>query len=239
MFRFRASVGRCSFFASLPALAVGSSALAGPIWDGDYGEDAKQTPESAQVVTTDSSVLMIKGQLTGTAFQGPGDFIDMYLVRITAPTSLVISTAGGEFGGGAQFDSQLFLFRSYQGQQGQTVAAGIFANNDASATNVGAFLNSSANDDSQFTLTDPGLYFIAITSRNVTAIGQNQSPIWPGLNIPGLRSFGGFQPFGFWGGDPSANVGTYEIRLTGVSGVPAPGAVALLGLAGLAGRRRR
>lgn len=224
--------------ASLAALAS-STALAGPIWEGDLEEDAKQTPGTAQVVTTDGSVQMIKGQLTGTAFQGGSDFIDMYLVRITSPTSLLISTAGGQFGGGAQFDSQLFLFRAQQGQTGGFLAQGIFANNDASEENTGAFLNNSANDGSQFTITETGLYFIAITNKNVVAIGQNQEPIWPGLNVPGLRSFGGLAPFQIWGGTPSPDVGQYEIRLTGVSGVPAPGALALLGLAGLPSRRRR
>jgi MYXO-CTERM domain-containing protein len=239
MFRSRSSVARFSSILTIPSLALATSAFAGPIWEGDLEDDAKQTPGTAQTVTTDGSVQMIKGQLTGTAFQGGGDYIDMYLVKITAPTSLLISTAGGQFGGGAQFDSQLFLFRAQQGQTGGFLAQGIFANNDASADNVGAFLTNSANDGSQFTITETGLYFIAITNKSVTAIGDNQEPIWPGLDVPGLRSFGGLTPFQAWGGTPSPDVGQYEIRLTGVSGVPAPGALALLGLAGLATRRRR
>ena len=239
MFRFRQSVALGVLVASLPALAAGAPVLAGPIWDGDFESDAKQDPESAQVVTTEGSVLQIKGRLTGTAFQGGADYIDMYLVRITAPTILAISTAGGDFGGGAQFDSQLFLFRASQNTQGQLFAQGILASDDASASNPGAFLNNSANDGSQFTLTQTGLYFIAVTTKGVQARNPNGALLWPELGVPGLRSFAGFDLFESWTGDPSGGVGQYEIRLTGVEGVPAPGALALLGLAGLTGRRRR
>lgn len=227
------------FVVSLCSLSAASAALAGPIWDGDYQGDAKQSAESAQVVTTNGTVLMIKGQLTGSAFMGPGDFIDMYLVRITTPSILKLSTAGGDDGGFTQFDSQLFLFRANQGSQGQLSASAVFANNDASAGNLGSVLTNQANDGSQFTLTESGLYFIAITSGGVRALNPNGAPLWPNLNEPGLQSFAGFDLFQTWGGDPNPNVGAYEIRLTGIAGVPAPGAVALLGLAGLAKRRRR
>lgn len=239
MFRFRPSVARGLLVASLPALAASAPSFAGPIWDGDFEDDAKQNPETAQTVTTNGSVLQIKGQLTGTALQGPGDFIDMYLVRITAPTILSISTAGGDFGGNAQFDSQLFLFRAGMGQTGQPFAQGIFASDDASASNNGAFLNNTANDGSQFTLTEEGFYYIAITAKGVQARNPNGASMWPELDVPGLRSFAGFDLFANWAGDPSSNVGLYDIRVSGISGVPAPGAVALLGLAGLARRRRR
>jgi MYXO-CTERM domain-containing protein len=143
------------------------------------------------------------------------------------------------FGGGANFDSQLFLFRAVQTTQGQFAAQGIFANNDLSSSNRGALLTNSANDGSQFVLQQAGLYFIAITNGGVDARNANGGPIWPGLDQPGLRSFGGFQDFQAWGGDPSADVGDYEIRVEGIAGVPAPGALGLLGLAGLVGRRRR
>ena len=220
-------------------LFLASTAFAGPIWDGDLEADAKQSASTAQVVTTEGSVLQIKGQLTGTALQGGGDFIDMYLVRITAPAILSISTAGGDSGGFAQFDSRMFLFRAVQTQSAGLVAQGIFANDNAATGNFGALLTNSANDGSQFVLNEEGFYFIAIANSGVSALNPNGAPMWPDLDVPGLRSFAGFQPFQNWGGDPSSNVGTYEIRLSGVSGVPAPGALALLGLVGLAGRRRR
>ena len=239
MFRFRCSVARGVLVASLPAFAAGVPVLAGPIWDGDFESDAKQTPESAQVISTDGSVLQITGRLTGTALQGGADYIDMYLVRITAPSILAISTAGGDFGGNAQFDSQLFLFRASQGSTGQFFAQGIFASDDASASNPGAFLNNSANDGSQFTLTQAGLYFIAVTTKGIQARNPNGAPLWPELDVPGLRSFAEFDLFQNWAGDPTGGVGDYEIRVTGVEGVPAPGAIALLGLFGLTRRRRR
>ncbi|MCX5651454.1 MAG: hypothetical protein NTU45_08725 [Planctomycetota bacterium] len=236
MSRAQRSVAVHSFLATL---AFGSTALAGPIWEGDAESDAKQAPSDAQVITTDGTVALIKGQLTGSALMGSADYIDMYLVRIVGPSVLKLSTAGGEFGGGANFDSQLFLFRAVQTTQGQFAAQGIFANNDLSSSNKGALLTNSANDGSQFVLQQAGLYFIAITNGGVDARNANGGPIWPGLDQPGLRSFGGFQDFQAWGGDPSADVGDYEIRVEGIAGVPAPGALGLLGLAGLVGRRRR
>ena len=236
MFRLQRPVAVCSFVATL---SVGSTAFAGPIWEGDAESDAKQTPETAQVITTDGTVAMIKGRLTGSALMGDADFVDMYLVRIVAPSVLRVSTAGGDFGGGAAFDSQLFLFRAVQTTQGSFIGQGIFANNDVSGENNGALLTSTANDGSQFELGQPGLYFIAITNRGVIARNPNGAPIWPDLQQPGLRSFGGFELFQNWAGDPIGGTGDYEIRVEGIAGVPAPGALALLGLAGLAGRRRR
>lgn len=236
MFRSRRSVAVCSFVATL---AAASSALAGPIWDGDYEGDAKQTPSEAQEIAVEGTVALIKGRLTGSALMGGADYIDMYLLNIANPTALKISTAGGQFGGDAAFDSQLFLFQAVQTTNGQYVAKGLLANNDLSNENNGALLTNSANDGSQFVIGQPGLYFIAITTRGINARNANGGLIWPSLDQPGLRSFGNFQGFANWDGIPSGGAGDYEIRVEGITGVPAPGALALLGLAGLTARRRR
>jgi MYXO-CTERM domain-containing protein len=219
--------------------SLASIALAGPIWDADLVDDAKQSADTAQVVSADGNVTQIRGKLTGAAFMSGGDYIDMYLVRIATPSILKISTAGGSAGGFTQFDSQLFVFRALQTTQGNFVAQAVLANNDASDGNLGSLIGNTANDGSQFTLQNAGLYFIAIANAGVTALNANGGPLWEGLDQPGRVAFGQFGGFNNWGGQPDANVGDYAIRLEGVSGVPSPGAAALLGLAGLAGRRRR
>ncbi|MEY3143049.1 MAG: hypothetical protein RLY21_1542 [Planctomycetota bacterium] len=236
MFRALRSVAVAS---SLASLAIGSAAIAGPIWEGDTESDAKQNPDDAQVITTEGSVALIKGRLTGSSLMGNVDYIDMYLLNISTPAALRISTAGGQFGGGAAFNSQLFLFQAVQNSQGQFVARGLLANNDISGENSGSLLTNAANDGSQFVLGQPGLYFLAITTSGINARNANGGPIWPALNQPGVSSFGNFQNFANWAGDPAGGAGDYEIRVEGITGVPAPGALALLGLAGLRPRRRR
>jgi MYXO-CTERM domain-containing protein len=225
--------------ASVSALAAAGAAFAGPIWDGDNQEDAKQTPQDAQAITTGGSVLSIKGSLNGTALMNP-DLIDLYRFEITNPLILKFSTAGGEFGGNSNFDSQIFVFQAVQNQSGAWLARAIFANNDISDSNPGSFVGNAANDGSGFVLQQPGTYFVAITLRGVNAFDPNGGALWQGLNEPGLIPFGELQDFGFWGGDAVAQGGSYDMRVAGIAGtVPAPGAIALLGLAGLARRRRR
>ena len=59
MFRSRSSVARFSSILTIPSLALATSAFAGPIWEGDLEDDAKQTPGTAQTVTTDGSVAAV------------------------------------------------------------------------------------------------------------------------------------------------------------------------------------
>jgi hypothetical protein len=220
------------------ALLAGSAAYAGPIWDDDLTEDAEALPAGAQVVTT-AVVGQIRGKLSGNAFMGGGDFVDMYAIQITQPLELKFSTGGAQTGGGsAQFDSRLFLFRaSGTGVGGDALA--VFANDDAFPGNPGSFIGSQANDGSGFILQKPGIYYIAITVDGINALNANGGQIFESIASPGTIAFGNFEKFGGWGGQPGSNGGDYIISVQGIAGIPAPGALALLGMAGVLGRGRR
>jgi hypothetical protein len=223
----------------LAALVTGA-ANAGPTWDVDYNDDAKATPATAQAITLTGPVLNIAGNLTGVGFDGEADFVDMYLVDIRTPTLLRLSTAGGDLGGDASFDTQLFLFRRAGGPNDPR-ALGLLANNDAAPGLVGSWLGSSANDGSGFSLVTPGFYYIAIAGLGVSAVGESGESIFTGLSVPGAVVFGGEKELADWAG--SGATGTYSIRVEAVNGVPAPGAIAVLGMLlaapARAGRSRR
>ena len=83
---------------------------------------------------------------------------------------------------------------------------------------------------------DAGTYWIGITPAN--AYGTNGQT---GVHQSTLGNGGGAQanPAGAFGFGPYQMTGVnYAYRLEG-SAIPAPGAIALLGLAGIASRRRR
>ena len=238
MFHLPVSLAACRLFASMTTIALCGSALAGPIWDGDSLEDAKQSPQDAQAIATEGTVLMIKGSLGSSGFMST-DTVDMYRLTITDPAILKFSTAGGNFGGDAEFDSQIFLFQAVQDISGQWIAKALLSNNDISDTNTGSFIGNAANDGSGFVLQQAGIYFVAIAQRGITALNPNGEIVWQGINQPGLIPFGNFETFGSWGGDGIGVGGQYEMRVSGVAGtIPAPGAAALLGLVGLFGRRQ-
>ncbi|MBI1303118.1 MAG: hypothetical protein GC172_04960 [Phycisphaera sp.] len=226
--RPRSHALRCNLLAlpvALATLAAGT-AHAGPTWDVDYNDDAKATPATAQAITLTGPVLNIAGNLTGVGFDGEPDFVDMYLVDIRTPTLLRLSTAGGDLGGDASFDTQLFLFRRV-GNADAPRALGLLANDNAAAGLVGSWLGNSANDGSGFSLVTPGFYYIAIAGLGVSAVGESGESIFTGLSTPGAIVFGGEKELADWAGQGAT--GSYSIRVEAVSGVPAPGAIALLG----------
>lgn len=236
---------------SLASLAVASSLLAlssvsvaqavGPSWEGDLIDDAKGTANTAQPVSTGGPVTAITGTLGTYPLAGGGyDVVDMYLIRLENPGLLSISTAGGAFGGSAAFDSQLFLFRA-DGSPDDKKAIGLLANNDSDDGNTGALIGPAATDGSGFVVSSPGLYFIAITAFGTNPFTTGGLPIWGDLNVPGEVRFGNFAELAGWNPTGQVQGGAYTIRITGFSGnaVPAPGALALLGLGGLAGRGKR
>ncbi|MFN9076353.1 MAG: hypothetical protein ACK5WD_06750 [bacterium] len=229
-----------TLLAAIAAASLGSTAFAGPIWDDDLSEDAGASVLGAQEIVSGGSILQIVGSVGPGSLLGGADSADMYLVRITQPTTLSISTAGGDRGGFASFDSALFLFRAVQSANGTYSAEALLANNDADDGANGSFIGSAANDGSGFSITESGLYYIMITTAGLTPQSASGSALWQGLDSAGTIAFGGAQAFDAVAGDPTASGGSYSIRLTGVSGIPAPGALALLSLAGIrAGRRRR
>jgi len=224
--------------ASLSICAVMTgAAMAGPVWDVDYTQDAGQLAGSAQIITASlAPMINIYGKLS-TGFVN-SDYVDMYQVEITVPTLVSISTAGGNGGGSANFDSQLFIFKR-KGNGHNVRAVAMRANNDASSSNHGSRLGSEIDPTQEYTLLDRGFYYLAITGLGTDAVDTGGSMIWPDLSAPGLTVSGNEKFLGDWAG--AGQVGDYHIRLLAVGGspAPAPGAIALLGVAGLLKRRRR
>lgn len=226
-----------SVAASTAAFAFVSTAYAGPSWDRDYLEDAGQTAATAQVITSSlAPIIVVTGKLSGNGFLD-SDFVDMYQLQITSQTWVSVSTAGGSLGGGADFDTQLFLFRRKGGNGNNVRAAALRGNNDAAPGNSGSRLGEGPNSNA--VLLSPGFYYIAISGVGTDAFTDGGSLIWPDLGDAG-ETVGGSELFlDDWTG--SGEVGDYAIRLQIASGgaVPTPGALALLGLGALASRRRR
>jgi MYXO-CTERM domain-containing protein len=221
------------------ASAIGSVAAAGPVWDIDYTDDARQTAGTAQVITASlSPYINIFGRLDGYGFVG-SDFVDMYQIHISSQTLVSISTAGGSLGGSADFNTQLFIFRRKGGNGNNVRAAAMSANNDAALGNLGSRIGDEFDPTSDYTLLSPGYYYLAITGYGTMAVNDGGGLIWSGLDAPGATVSGNEQFLGDWEGQGA--IGEYHIRLQAVSGnaAPAPGAVALLGLAGIIRRRRR
>lgn len=214
--------------APLAALAT-SGAFAGPDWDGDFGKDAGPTIQTAQKITFGGPVQSIGGRLTGTAFTLGADFQDVYQIAITDPGAFVIDLSGEN---SVDFDACLWLFDEN--------GIPLLGTNDADSKTTAPKLTNSSNAGSSITITTPGIYYIAISGIGSEPLSFGK-PLWPSVVFsPGIvaGAFGTKSPWdGSWSGDGA--VGDYVMTVTGVSGVPAPGAVALLGFAGLISRRRR
>lgn len=231
--------GALSVAITSSVLALAPIALAGPDWD-EGPTDAGSTLGTAQVININSSLNTISGKLTGTALVG-GDFQDCFVVDISSPMNFSLTTAPGA-GGPANFNPMMFLFR-IDVFGGQSVAKAIMANNDIAPGNVQSGLGKETNDGSGATITQAGLYLIAISgfgSQPINAQGEflfNQAFLQPGVIAgPATNPSGGYLLDG-WSADGSA--GTYVMTVSGISGVPAPGALSLLALGGLVGRRRQ
>lgn len=225
-------------FAVAFALFTATPALAGPDWD-EGATDAGSTVGTAQVIDTTGSLNSIKGKLGGPGFV-TGDFQDCFLLNVSDPLGFNISLSS-TFGSPPGFDPMMFLFRVDM-LDGVMVAKAVLANNDKSAGSPLPALGPAANDGSG-AMVGPGIYLIAISgfgSQPVNALGEfvfSQSFLQPGvIGGPAPQPAGGYL-LDAWSADGS--FGNYELLVQGVSGVPSPGAVALLGLAGIAARRRQ
>ncbi len=223
----------------LIALATTSSvALCGPDWDEGAHGDAGSTASTAQVITTAGTVNTVRGSLTANLLGG--DYQDMYVIYVASPTSFSVSTLTAD-GGSATFNPMLYAFR-YEGFGETAHASAMLGNNIAMAGVVGARLGPIANDNSGVRLTEAGYYAIAISgfsSRPTNAFGESLfgSNIFGAGNLVGPAD--GLNNLGLAGWDSDGQTGEYLLHLSGITGVPAPGAIALLGLAGLISRRRR
>lgn len=192
-----------------------SGAAFGDVW-GEQG-DAGQLLGDAQITVGTGSLDEIQGHHTAND-------IDLYCIRITDVGAFSATTTGG-----TSLDTQLFLFD----------ANGYGVTHDDDDPNGGL----QSRITGQF-VQAPGLYYLAISAYNADPQSISGA-IWANSPFNVERA-----PDGPGAGDPlsswstgGASDGGYSIFLTGAGfcEVPAPGALALLGLGGFAaaGRRRR
>lgn len=177
--------------------------------------DAGDLPGTAQVVTGSGPLTSI------TTFLGTND-ADVYRICINDEANFSATTVGG-----TTIDTQLFLFHAD--------GRGVAMNDDAVG---GTELQSRIT--SQF-VTANGEYLLAIVRYdrdprsaggsmwNDTPFRSERAPDGPGA--AGLLSG--------WEGSTTANTPAVMCFLTGACFIPTPASAALLGLAGLAGLRRR
>jgi len=218
---------------------VGSTALAGPEWEEPTGGDAGNTIQTASDVGASGGgyVGIIRGKLDGNAGGGgfmEGDYQDMFRINIVDPGMFLVETVGVQFG---LPDPMLFLFNRD--------GFGIAASNDI---DNGYFQSKiDVNDPNMPIFLEAGIYYLAITAATSEALGHFGGEVGPIFHM-GEHQVGQVGPSGVFAQsplsgwtDPSSpeNYGFYEIMVHGVGSVPAPGALALLGLAGIASRRRR
>lgn len=227
---------------ALSTLAVAPAAFAGPDWD-EGPVDAGSTLGTAQVISTTGAVNTITGRLNGTALTGGSDFQDCFLINIDSPTSFNLTTSPGT-GSTGNFDPMMFLFK-LDLRDGVWIAKAVMANNDLAPGNPQAGLKGDSNDGSGTTISVAGVYLIAISgfgSQPVNSAGEfifNQAFLQPGIFAgPTSEPVANYELAG-WSANGSA--GSYLMTVTGASGttVPAPGAMALLAMGGLAFRRRQ
>lgn len=220
--------------ALIAALFSAPLALAGPIWDEPNNDDAGDLPTGAQEPGGALTIERIRGNLFGNGpGDGGGDFQDMYKIFIAEPSIFFASTSG-TFGGDADFDTMLFLF--------DKSGAPVLANDNftASPNPGGSHLPAFADDGTPSGVTTPGIYFLAISgfpSVPVDALGAELFLFGTPSEVSGPD--GSTEPIAAWSG-PGA-IGEYEIVLSGVVPVPAPGAALplLLATSAVAARRHR
>ena len=200
------------------ALTLSCCGLAsGQTWDEivDGGGDAGELLGTAQIP------IGIGPLTTITGFRGPD--ADLFLINIVDPVAFMASTVANSFG-----DTQLWLF--------DVSGFGITFNDD-DPSGGGGLLSVITG---QF-VPGPGEYYLGISNFDYDALNGDDDEIWndtpfnverqpDGPGAPG--------PLANWGGT-GGTANAYQIDLVGVEFVPAPGAMALLGLGGLLARRRR
>lgn len=195
--------------ALIAGMAIASGASA-QIWN--ESGDAGDLPATAQVVLGSGPLTEIRGRL------GPSD-VDMYQIYIKDPATFRASTVGG-----ATFDTQMWGF--FLDGRGMTHNDD---DNSLQSTITGQFVPA------------PGLYYIAISQYNRDPVDGGGLLLWQNSPFGVERQPdgpGAANPVASWVNTTSGNV-DYTIFLRGANFVPAPGALALLGLGGLVAARRR
>jgi hypothetical protein len=187
------------------ALSVLIAGLAGQSQAATLGEveDAGEILTTAQTIPSGSQLLeSISGRLSTGVFSGMEDAADLFKVFLNGDPFSATTV------GGADFDTQLFLFD----EQGM----GIYANDDASDDTR----QSTLPFNSTFTPRQPGTYYLGISSFGYDPVSAEGSifPFFPSTptEVTGPTGPGGAEPVS---GFEVAGLeeGEYKITLTGVS----------------------
>ncbi len=217
----------------------------GPEWvEGSNGTgDAGSLPSTSQNTSGEGPMTGIRGGLNSGI--GANDFEDMYWIFINDPENFRATTST-EFNGFSDFDSQLWIFQPATFGKGGFQAFGLLANDEAQGFEAGASLITRFSDDgSEAFIAEPGLYLLAITRFNNDPFSANGLIFNQAsrFEISGPDGVGGGGVIRGWTGEIGGPDGgmEYRIRLEGATfgNLPVPGALSLLGLAALVGRRRR
>jgi uncharacterized protein (TIGR03382 family) len=168
--------------------------------------------------------------ITGTVSTAGPNIAHYFMIRISDPANFSART---DINPGSGVDTALYLMN--------LDGTGIAANDDISGTN---FLSHMPVGNAAYATLPAGDYLLLVTSYGVLpawsttpAIASlifNPTP-FTGVRTPQNTNVHSTYLF-FQDADPG---GSYNVTLTGVEFVPTPGAVALLGLGGLAAMRRR
>ncbi|MDZ4831426.1 MAG: hypothetical protein SGJ09_14665 [Phycisphaerae bacterium] len=187
--------------------------LAGPTFE--EIPDAGSTTGTAQPVSGPAGgVGRIKGELTGTA--DSVDFEDVYLICITDPIAFSATVEPTL----TNFDTQLWLFR-FQG-------FGVLSNDNNPLTfpTIFSMIKPPATDATGQIVPGPGLYFLAITSKQNKPVSAGglifKDTSINGTEISGPDGAGGNLPLTNWTQAPGTTFGSYAINLTSVKFLELP-----------------
>lgn len=219
--------GRTKVVAITGLLGCASVAMAGPDWT-EVG-DAGSGPGTAQVPLGNGVINSISGRLGNRG--SIEDFEDMYFIGVDEPGAFNLTIAN------ADFDAQLFVFHfTLSG-----AALGLLANDNAHDETNLPVITPIATDGTGVVLDLPGIYLVAVAGagrRPVSMTGDIFS-FDSATEISGADGPGGLNRLIGWEGE--GETGSYNVMTDGTifPDIPAPGTLALLGVAGLVTRRRR
>jgi hypothetical protein len=214
---------------ALATTSLGS--VVGPNYEEDDGNDAGSTVNTSKKLNGSGQLSLLSGSLSGDS-RGQGDYQDVYQILISDVEAFKLNFLGTEGG----FDTMLWLFD----EDGRA----LLGNNDSLIDGQPSPLSFLRNEstDGSFQLQNPGKYYIAISGFNSQPVSKLGSMFDLGANPFGVYAANGQGANATQNGwTQNGATGNYLLSLEGVSfiPVPAPGALALLGLAGIMGGRRR
>ena len=227
-----AAVGCLVFTASFAAASTYGPSYIEPGDAGSSRDDAADVKNP----TGSGTVSSISGSLSGNGglLTQDGDFQDVFRIFVKDPFQFKIELS--QMGTNVP-DSMMFLFR----EDGRPV----MASDNSGTDNFNPILD---NNGGQF-FDDVGIYYLAITSAPSQAQVEVDETLillfnlteFPFGTIAPAQNAEQFQWTDQWTTADPANSGVYFMFVDGVESLPVPGpaSLALLGLAGLAGGRRR